>query len=54
MTLTAVIALFVFFVCIAALVVLWANGIADDPPATAAERKYWPGDVVEDDGSYDD
>jgi hypothetical protein len=30
--------------------VLWANGIADEPPATAAERKFWPGDVVEDDG----
>ena len=39
MTLTAVIALFVFLVAIAALAVLWAGGIAD---------------VVEDDGSYDD
>ena len=54
MTLTAVIALIVFFVCIAALAVLWAGGIADEPPATAAERKYWPGDVVEDDGTYND
>jgi hypothetical protein len=54
MTLTAVIALIVFFVCIAALAVLLANGIADEPPATAAERRMWPGDVVEDDGSYDD
>ena len=54
MTATAVIALFVFFVCIAALAVLWANGIQDEPPATAAERKYWPGDVVEDDGEYND
>jgi len=54
MTLTAVFALLVFFVCIAALAVLLANGIADEPPATAAERKYWPGDVVEDEGSYDD
>ena len=54
MTLTAWIALFVFFVCIAALAVLLANGIADEPPATAAERKYWPGDVVEDDGEYHD
>jgi hypothetical protein len=53
MTLTAWIALLVFFVCIAAAAVLLANGIADEPPATAAERKYWPGDVVEDDGSYD-
>jgi hypothetical protein len=40
MTVTAVIALFVFFVCIAALAVLWAGGIADEPPATAAERRY--------------
>ena len=39
MTLTAWIALFVFFVCIAAAAVLWAGGIAD---------------VVEDDGEYDD
>ena len=54
MTVNAGIALFVFFVCIAALAVLWANGIADEPAATAAERKYWPGDVVEDDGEYHD
>jgi hypothetical protein len=54
MTLTAWIALIVFFVCIAAAAVLLANGIADEPPATAAERRMWPGDVVEDDGSYDD
>ena len=54
MTVTAWIALLVFLVCIFALAVLLANGIADEPPATAAERKYWPGDVVEDDGSYDD
>ena len=39
MTLTAVIALFVFVVCIAALAVLWDGGIAD---------------VVEDDGEYND
>ena len=38
----------------AALAVLWAGGIADEPPATAAERKFWPGDVVEDDGEYHD
>lgn len=38
---------------VAAAAVLWANGIADEPPATAAERRFWPGDVVEDDGSYD-
>ena len=44
MTVTAVIALFVFLVCIAALAVLWANGIADEPPATAAERRFWPAD----------
>ena len=54
MTVTTVIAAIVFLVCIGALAVLWANGIQDEPPATAAERKYWPGDVVEDDGSYDD
>ena len=53
MTVTAVIALFVFFVCIAALAFLWAGGIADEPPATAAERDMWPADVVEDDGSYE-
>lgn len=54
MTVTAVIALFVFLVAIAAAAVLLANGIQDEPPATAAERRMWPGDVVEDDGSYDD
>ena len=54
MTVTAAIALLVFFICIAALAVLWANSIADEPPATAAERRFWPGDVVEDDGEYHD
>ena len=51
---TAAIALFVFFVCIVAAAILYANGIADEPPATAAERRFWPGDVVEDDGEYHD
>ena len=51
---TAVIALFVFFICIIAAAVLLANGIADEPPATAAERDMWPADVVEDNGEYDD
>ena len=54
MTLTAGIALFVFLVCIAALALLWAGGIVDEAPATAAERRFWPGDVVEDDGEYHD
>ena len=35
-----------------ALAFLWAGGIADEPPATAAERRCWPGDVVEDNGEY--
>ena len=50
---TAVIALFVFIICIAAAV-LWADLIEAEPPATAAERRFWPGDVVEDDGEYHD
>ena len=54
MTITTVIALTVFLVCIAAAAVLWSGGIADEPPATAAERRFWPGDVVEDDGEYHD
>jgi hypothetical protein len=54
MTIVTVIAAIVFAICIAAAAVLWAGGIADEPPATAAERRFWPGDVVEDDGSYDD
>ena len=54
MTITTVIAAFVFLVCIAALAVLLANGIDDEPPATAAERRFWPADVVEDDGEYHD
>ena len=52
MTITTVIAAFVFLVAIVAAAVLWAGGIADEPPATAAERRFWPGDVVEDDGEY--
>jgi hypothetical protein len=31
-----------------------SGGIADEPPATAAERRMWPADVVEDDGEYHD
>ena len=54
MTVNAGIAAIVFIICIAALAVLLANGIDDEPPATAAERRFWPGDVKEDDGSYDD
>ena len=52
MTPNAWIAAIVFIICIAALAVLWANGVEDEPPATAAERRFWPGDVVEDDGEY--
>ena len=57
MTLTAVIALFVFLVCIGAAAVLLANGIADEPPPTEAEKRAGFGlvaDVVEDDGEYHD
>ena len=54
MTITTVIALTVFLVAIVAVAVLWAGGIVDEPPATAAERRFWPGDVVEDTGEYDD
>ena len=41
-------------VLVVAAAVLWAGGIVDEAPATAAERRMWPADVVEDDGSYDD
>ncbi len=57
MTIATVIAAIVFAICIAAAVVLWANGIADEPPPTEAEKRAGFGfvaDVVEDDGSYDD
>ena len=54
MTVNAGIAAIVFIICIAALAVLWAGGIADEPPATAAERALWPADVVEDNGEYHD
>ena len=52
MTIVTVIAAIVFLVAIVAVAVLWAGGIADEPPATAAERRMWPADVVEDDGEY--
>ena len=42
MTVTAAIALFVFIICIAALAVLYAGGIADEPPATEDEQRQWP------------
>ena len=54
MTLTNAIFLIVAIVGLIAVAVLWADGIEAEPPATAAERRFWPGDVVEDDGSYDD
>ena len=54
MTATAVIAFIVFALCIAALAVLWAGGIVDAAPATAAARRMWPADVVADGGEYDD
>ncbi len=54
MTITTVIAAIVFFVAIVAAAVLWAGGIVDEAPATAAERRFWPADVVEDNGEYDD
>jgi len=53
MTLTNVIFLILAIVGLLTVAVLWANGVEDEPPATAAERRFWPGDVVEDDGSCD-
>ena len=53
MTLTNVIFLIVAIIGLVAVAILWAGGIAAEPPATAAERRCWPADVVEDDGSYD-
>ena len=53
MTLTNVIFLIVAIVGLITAAVLWADLIEAEPPATAAERRFWPADVVEDDGSYD-
>ena len=53
MTLTNVIFLIVAIVGLITAAALWADLIEAEPPATAAERRFWPGDVVEDDGSYD-
>ena len=53
MTLTNVIELLVAIAGLIAVCVWYANGIAAEPPATAAERRCWPADVVEDDGSYE-
>ena len=54
MTLITVIAAIVFLIAVVAAAVLWAGGIVDEAPATAAERALWPADVVEDDGEYHD
>ena len=54
MTVTAGIALFVFFVCIGAAAVLLANGIADEPPAIWAKREADKLAVETDNGEYDD
>ena len=42
MTVNAWIAAIVFIICIVALAVLLANGIADEPPATEDEQRQWP------------
>ena len=52
MTLTNVIFLIVAIVGLIAVAVLWADGIEAEPPTTAAERRFWPADVVEDNGEY--
>ena len=54
MTLTHVFFLIVALVGLIAAAALWAGLIEAEPPATAAERRFWPADVVEDDGEYDD
>lgn len=54
MTLTNVIFLIVAIVGLITAAVLWADLIEAEPPATAAERRFWPADVVEDDGEYDE
>ena len=54
MTLTNVIFLIVAIVGLITAAVLWADLIEAEPPATAAERRFWPGDVKEDNGEYDD
>jgi hypothetical protein len=43
MTVTTVIAAIVFLVAIAAVALLWAGGIADEPPATAARAAHVAG-----------
>ena len=53
MTLTNVIEILVALAGLITVAVLWAGLIEAEPPATAAERRFWPADVVEDDGSYD-
>ena len=54
MTLTHVFFLIVALVGLITVAVLWAGLIEAEPPATAAERRFWPADVVEDDGEYHD
>ena len=52
MTLTNVIFLILAIVGLLTVAVLWADGIEAEPPTTAAERRFWPADVVEDNGEY--
>ena len=52
MTLTHVFFLIVALVGLVAAAALWAGLIEAEPPATAAERRFWPADVVEDNGEY--
>lgn len=47
MTLTTMlsiaIAVALLLIVVAAAAVLWAGGIADEPPATEDEQRQWPG-----------
>ena len=52
MTLTNVIEILVALAGLITAAVLWAGLIEAEPPATAAERRFWPADVVEDNGEY--
>ena len=52
MTLTDVIMFLVAIVGLFAVCVWYANRIEAEPPTTAAERRFWPADVVEDNGEY--
>ena len=41
---TTIVACAVLLLIIIAVAIVWANGVAAEPPATETEKRQWPGE----------